>query len=72
MVVDCDRRCVYFERGADFLGMAFTQLPPIRLFCAISAVYGVSNISIHYFVPTQRILGNTEVSCVYVGQPSGG
>jgi len=42
MVVDCDRRCVYFERGADFLGIAFTLLPPIRLFATISAVYGES------------------------------
>ncbi|KHJ93906.1 DNA-directed RNA polymerase II subunit RPB2 family protein [Oesophagostomum dentatum] len=52
LVLDCDRHIVYFERaGYEFLGLAFTDLPPVKLFPAICAVYGnteVSMVSIMY------------------------
>ncbi|GMR42026.1 hypothetical protein PMAYCL1PPCAC_12221, partial [Pristionchus mayeri] len=52
MIIDCDSKCVYFERSAtsEFLGIAFSSLPPVKLFPAVCAVYG-----------------NTEVSMVYLG-----
>ncbi|VDM55083.1 unnamed protein product [Angiostrongylus costaricensis] len=52
LVLDCDRHIVYFERsGAEFLGLAFTDLPPVKLFPAICAVYGNTEVSMVYLGP---------------------
>jgi len=48
MVLDCDLHLLYFERGCEFLGVAFDQLPPIRLFPCVSAVYGNTEIGMVY------------------------
>ncbi|EPB72072.1 ribosomal protein L3 [Ancylostoma ceylanicum] len=48
LVLDCDRHIVYFERaGSEFLGLAFTDLPPVKLFPAICAVYGNTEINMY-------------------------
>ncbi|RCN46060.1 ribosomal protein L3 [Ancylostoma caninum] len=52
LVLDCDRHIVYFERaGSEFLGLAFTDLPPVKLFPAICAVYGNTEVSMVYLGP---------------------
>ncbi|KAK6022167.1 50S ribosomal protein L3 [Ostertagia ostertagi] len=52
LVLDCDRHFVYFERaGAEFLGLAFMDLPPVKLFPAICAVYGNTEVSMVYLGP---------------------
>lgn len=52
LVLDCDRHIVYFERaGSEFLGLAFMDLPPVKLFPAICAVYGNTEVSMVYLGP---------------------
>ncbi|KHN78688.1 F-box/SPRY domain-containing protein 1 [Toxocara canis] len=45
MVMDCDRHTLYFERGTEFLGVAFNNLPPLKLFPAMCGVYGNTEVS---------------------------
>ncbi|KAK0417862.1 hypothetical protein QR680_013248 [Steinernema hermaphroditum] len=39
---------VYFEKGSEFLGLAFSDLPPVKLFPAMCAVYGNTEVSMVY------------------------
>ncbi|CAI4230591.1 unnamed protein product [Auanema sp. JU1783] len=55
MIVDCDKHLIYFERNSDFLGIAFEDLPPVKLFPAICAVYGNTEVSMIY--EGQPVLG---------------
>lgn len=48
MVIDCEKHMLYFERGFEFLGLAFKDLPPVKLFPAISCVYGNTEVSMIY------------------------
>lgn len=48
MIIDCDRHLLYFERNADFLGIAFSDLPPVKLYPAVCAVYGNTEVSMVY------------------------
>lgn len=48
VVLDCDAHVMFFERGHSFYGVAFTNLPPIKLYPCISSVYGNSEISMVY------------------------
>ncbi|TKR68049.1 hypothetical protein L596_024095 [Steinernema carpocapsae] len=48
MVLDCDNRQLYFEKGSEFLGLAFSDLPPVKLFPAMCAVYGNTEVSMVY------------------------
>ncbi|CAI5445444.1 unnamed protein product [Caenorhabditis angaria] len=48
LVIDCDKHVAYFERGSEFLGVAFSHLPPVRLFPAVCAVYGNTEVSMVY------------------------
>uniref|UniRef100_A0A915EDQ9 F-box domain-containing protein n=1 Tax=Ditylenchus dipsaci TaxID=166011 RepID=A0A915EDQ9_9BILA len=51
MVLDCDRGFVYFEKANEFLGLAFAELPPVKLFPAMCAVYGNTEVSMVYVGP---------------------
>lgn len=51
LVIDCGRHVAYFERGFEFLGIAFTDLPPVKLFPAVCAVYGNTEVSMIYVGP---------------------
>ncbi|CAD6188326.1 unnamed protein product [Caenorhabditis auriculariae] len=48
LVIDCDQHVAYFERGHEFFGVAFRHLPPVRLFPAVCAVYGNTEVSMVY------------------------
>uniref|UniRef100_A0A914CH92 F-box/SPRY domain-containing protein 1 n=1 Tax=Acrobeloides nanus TaxID=290746 RepID=A0A914CH92_9BILA len=43
---------LYFEKGSEFLGVAFTQIPPVKLYPAMCAVYGNTEITLIYMGPT--------------------
>jgi F-box protein 45 len=49
MILDHSKGHVYFEKDNDFYGLAFTDLPPLRLFPAICAVYGNTEVSMVFF-----------------------
>lgn len=51
MVMDCDRHRLYFEKGSEFLGVAFANVPPVKLFPAMCAVYGNTEVSTVYIGP---------------------
>lgn len=51
MVLDCDQHLLYFERNSDMLGVAFSDLPPVKLFPAVCAVYGNTEVSMVYQGP---------------------
>ncbi|OZC05393.1 hypothetical protein X798_07634 [Onchocerca flexuosa] len=51
MIVDCEQHCMYFEKGSEFLGIAFSRLPPLKLFPAMCAVYGNTEVSMVYIGP---------------------
>uniref|UniRef100_A0A914VTC8 F-box/SPRY domain-containing protein 1 n=1 Tax=Plectus sambesii TaxID=2011161 RepID=A0A914VTC8_9BILA len=51
MVLDCEEHVVYFEKGCEFLGVAFKDLPPVKLFPAVCAVYGNTEVSMIYLGP---------------------
>uniref|UniRef100_A0A7E4V380 B30.2/SPRY domain-containing protein n=1 Tax=Panagrellus redivivus TaxID=6233 RepID=A0A7E4V380_PANRE len=52
MIVDCDRQLVGFERGTEFLGIAFKNLPrDVLVYPTISAVYGQTEVSMYYMGP---------------------
>jgi F-box protein 45 len=48
MILDCEQRLLYFEKGSEFLGVAFDNLPPVKLFPAMCAVYGNTEVSMIY------------------------
>ncbi|KRX48462.1 F-box/SPRY domain-containing protein 1 [Trichinella murrelli] len=48
VILDCDAHILYFERDDEFLGIAFSDLPPIRLYPCISCVYGHSEVTMVY------------------------
>lgn len=51
MILDCEQHQLYFEKGNEFLGLAITQLPPVKLFPAVCAVYGNTEVSMVYIGP---------------------
>ncbi|EJW89064.1 F-box/SPRY domain-containing protein 1 [Wuchereria bancrofti] len=51
MIVDCEQHSMYFEKGSEFLGIAFSRLPPLKLFPAMCAVYGNTEVSMVYIGP---------------------
>ncbi|KAI1724189.1 SPRY domain-containing protein [Ditylenchus destructor] len=51
MVLDSTHNQIYFEKGNEFFGLAFTQLPPVKLFPACCAVYGNTEVSMVYTGP---------------------
>lgn len=51
MIVDRETNNVYFEQDGQFLGVAFSNLPPVRLYPAICAVYGNTEVSMSYSIP---------------------
>uniref|UniRef100_A0AC35TNJ6 F-box/SPRY domain-containing protein 1 n=1 Tax=Rhabditophanes sp. KR3021 TaxID=114890 RepID=A0AC35TNJ6_9BILA len=51
MVLDCEKGILYFEKGSEFLGVAFEDIPPLKLFPAISAVYGNTEVTMTYVGP---------------------
>ena len=48
VILDMDNRTLSFELNQRYLGMAFESLPPRRLYPAVSAVFGLSEISLVY------------------------
>nr|ACO14696.1 F-box/SPRY domain-containing protein 1 [Caligus clemensi] len=48
VILDCDDKTLSFERNYEFLGVAFRGLPDIKLYPAVSAVYGNTEVSMVY------------------------
>lgn len=48
VTLDMDLKTLSFDLDGQYLGVAFTMLPPCQLFPAVSAVYGNSEISLVY------------------------
>ncbi|XP_072936703.1 F-box/SPRY domain-containing protein 1 isoform X2 [Epargyreus clarus] len=48
VILDCEKHSLAFERGYEFLGVAFKDLPHEIIFPAISAVYGNTEVSMVY------------------------
>lgn len=48
VILDCEDNTLAFERNYQFLGVAFRGLPEKRLYPAISAVYGNTEVSMVY------------------------
>lgn len=48
VILDCEDNTLAFERNYEFLGVAFRGLPDKKLFPAISAVYGNTEVSMVY------------------------
>lgn len=48
LVIDCDTHVAYFERNSEFLGIAFSHIPPLRLYPAVCAVYGNTEVTMVY------------------------
>lgn len=48
MILDCEDNTLAFERNYQFLGVAFRGLPDKKLYPAISAVYGNTEVSMVY------------------------
>ncbi len=48
MILDMDDKTLAFERGFEFLGIAFRGLPKACLFPAVSAVYGNTEVTMVY------------------------
>lgn len=51
MILDCDQHILVFEKGNEFLGIAFDDLPPVKLFPAICGVYGNTEVTMVYVGP---------------------
>ena len=51
VILDCENSTLSFERGYEFLGVAFRGLPNIYLYPAVSAVYGNTEVSMVYLGP---------------------
>jgi F-box protein 45 len=45
MILDHTKGQLYFEKSDEFYGLAFADLPPVRLFPAVCAVYGNTEVS---------------------------
>ena len=48
VILDMEDNYLAFERGYEFLGVAFRGLPDEQLFPAISAVYGNTEVTMVY------------------------
>uniref|UniRef100_A0A3Q2QYM5 F-box protein 45 n=1 Tax=Fundulus heteroclitus TaxID=8078 RepID=A0A3Q2QYM5_FUNHE len=48
VILDMDDKTLAFERGFEFLGIAFRGLPKVCLFPAVSAVYGNTEVTMVY------------------------
>lgn len=48
VILDMDDKTLAFERGFEFLGVAFRGLPKTCLFPAVSAVYGNTEVTLVY------------------------
>uniref|UniRef100_A0A8C4N4Z1 F-box/SPRY domain-containing protein 1 n=1 Tax=Eptatretus burgeri TaxID=7764 RepID=A0A8C4N4Z1_EPTBU len=48
VILDMEDRTLAFERGHEFLGVAFRGLPRVRLYPAVSAVYGNTEVTMVY------------------------
>lgn len=48
VILDMDDKTLAFERGFEFLGVAFRGLPKACLFPAVSAVYGNTEVTMVY------------------------
>jgi F-box protein 45 len=48
MILDRDINLLYFEKNGEFFGVAFDNLPPLKLFPSICAVYGNTEVSMIY------------------------
>ncbi|CCD65729.1 F-box/SPRY domain-containing protein 1 [Caenorhabditis elegans] len=48
LIIDCDTHVAYFERNSEFLGIAFNHIPPLRLYPAVCAVYGNTEVTMVY------------------------
>lgn len=48
VILDMDDKTLAFERGFEFLGVAFRGLPKTCLFPAVSAVYGNTEVTMVY------------------------
>ncbi|KAI8513984.1 F-box/SPRY domain-containing protein 1 [Branchiostoma belcheri] len=51
VILDMDDNTLSFERGYEFLGVAFRGLPSVKLFPAVSAVYGNTEVCMVYLGP---------------------
>lgn len=48
VILDMDDKTLAFERGFEFLGVAFRGLPKACLYPAVSAVYGNTEVTMVY------------------------
>ncbi|KAI6235011.1 F-box/SPRY domain-containing protein 1 [Aphelenchoides besseyi] len=48
MILDRENNMLYFEKGGEFYGVAFENLPPVKLFPAVCAVYGNTEVAMVY------------------------
>lgn len=48
VILDCDDNTLAFEKNYEFLGVAFRGLPDVKLYPAVSAVYGNTEVSMVY------------------------
>ncbi|ESO02486.1 hypothetical protein HELRODRAFT_65080 [Helobdella robusta] len=48
IILDCDDNTLAFEKNYEFLGIAFKNLPDVKLYPAVSAVYGNTEVSMVY------------------------
>lgn len=51
MILDHNKGQLYYEKADEFYGMAFAEIPPVRLFPAVCTVYGNTEISMTYLGP---------------------
>jgi F-box protein 45 len=51
VTLDMDKKTLSFDLEGSYLGVAFVGLPPCRLYPAVSAVFGNSEISLVYYGP---------------------
>uniref|UniRef100_A0A183BP85 Electron transfer flavoprotein-ubiquinone oxidoreductase n=1 Tax=Globodera pallida TaxID=36090 RepID=A0A183BP85_GLOPA len=57
MVLDHAKGQLYFEKGDEFYGLAFSDLPPVRLFPAVCAVYGNTEVTMRPREKDERVGG---------------
>lgn len=48
VILDMEDKTLAFERGYEFLGVAFRGLPKVCLYPAVSAVYGNTEVTLVY------------------------
>ncbi|XP_077291765.1 F-box synaptic protein isoform X2 [Arctopsyche grandis] len=51
VILDCENKTLSFERGYEFLGIAFKGLPNKKFYPSVSAVYGNTEVSMVYIGP---------------------